>query len=94
WIKENSPENLIVYTMSVPQIQYYAERTTLSYGGGSEAFDKIIADGKPAYFVLSVFEGHPDWVGNYLATNPALETVRVYNDQNSSPVLIIFGLKN
>ena len=94
WIKENSPPELTVYTMSVPQIHYYTERTTLSYGGGSEAFDKIIADGKPAYFVLSIFESHPEWVGNYLATNPALETVRVYNDQNGSPVLIIFGLKN
>src|SRR3989338_2464385 len=94
WIKENSPENLIVYTMSVPQIQYYSELTTLSYGGGSEAFDKIIQSGKPAYFVISIFEGHPDWVEQYLSENSNLKIVRVYNDQVGNPVLIIYGLKS
>ncbi|MEK6923186.1 MAG: hypothetical protein AABW84_00610, partial [Nanoarchaeota archaeon] len=94
WIKENSPENLIIYTMSVPQIQYYAERATLSYAGGAGEFDKIIASGEPAYFIMSIFEGHPDWVVQYLNENSNLEIVRVYNDQVGNPVLVIYGLKS
>jgi 4-amino-4-deoxy-L-arabinose transferase-like glycosyltransferase len=93
WINENTPDNSVIYTMSVPQIEYYAERKTLSYGGTAEDFDKIISAGGNSYFMISAFEGHPNWVADYLSSNTNLELLQTYTDENQKPVLMLYKIK-
>ena len=93
WLNENTPKDSVIYTMSIPQIEYYAERKTLSYGGTAEDFNKIISAGGNSYFMISAFEGHPDWVVDYLSKNTNLELLRTYEDENQQLVLILYKIK-
>jgi len=69
WIKENSNKEDIILTASGPQTTYYSKRGTIGYGN-KEVILKKIEELKPRYAVLSIFEGHPEWVQPYIQDNP------------------------
>jgi hypothetical protein len=64
WIKANSDLSSIIVTRSVPQTTYYAERQVFDVptSDNQTDFEKMIADSKPDYLELSLFESYPDWL--------------------------------
>ncbi len=93
WIKENSNTTAIVFSASVPQTTYYAERETYNFlteDINQSYFEQKMYDLKPTFLVLSVFEPHSQWIYTYPEKHPnLLIPVKAYN-QNDQPVLIVY----
>ncbi len=106
WIKENSEEGDMIITNSFPQISYYSERKVAAFGScynnpeshlppcSEQEFYEFVDDVKPRFLVWSVFQGHEEWVLNYIQENDNLWTpIRAYQ-QGDKPVLIIYKVDN
>lgn len=102
WIKQNSNLGDMVITNSFPQISYYSERKVATFGDcynspeahkpacTKDEFDAFVKDVKPRFMILSIFEGHEDWMLNYpMKHNNTWTPVQAYQ-QNNQPVLIIY----
>lgn len=70
WIKEHSDAADTVVASSVPQITYYAERSTFKYPNREGDFDNLLRRRRPKYMVLSVWERSPKWVYGWPDGNP------------------------
>jgi 4-amino-4-deoxy-L-arabinose transferase-like glycosyltransferase len=102
WIKDNSNANDLVVSASLPQTEYYSERSTypfdLSYRrdipkANQSEFDNFIRTKRPKYLILSAFEYHEQWQYDYPQNHSNIMTpVKVYN-QNNQPVLVIYQFK-
>ena len=94
WIKENSDEKDVVFTMSAPQTIYYAERKVYRFSRLNQTeFGLLIEEHKPKFFIVSIFEKHPDWAYTYPQEhNDTLVPVQAYQ-QNGQPVLVIYEFK-
>jgi 4-amino-4-deoxy-L-arabinose transferase-like glycosyltransferase len=96
WIKENSNKNDIIFSKSVTQMTYYAQRQVLGFGGNETEFKESVKKYKPKYIVFSIFEPHgntlsyPDKFKNYL------EPVKVYfaDKEQKQTVLVIYKFSN
>jgi 4-amino-4-deoxy-L-arabinose transferase-like glycosyltransferase len=97
WIKQNSNPGDIIFSASVPQLTYYAERPTYNFVSPNiniSNFEKEVSLLKPKYLVLSIYEPHADWAYAYPAQhNDTLVPVQGYQ-QNNQPVLVIYQFKN
>jgi len=95
WMKQNSEPTDIIISESRPQITYYSERTTygLSQLGPNEtAFEENLSRIKPKYLMLSVFEGHEQWMYAYPQNhNSTMTPVQAYY-QAEKPVVVIYQL--
>jgi len=98
WMKENSVPGDIVLSRSRTQHTYYTERETFSYNllDGPDELDAYIGENKPKFFVVSVFERHPEWTNLWVDENQGrLQPVKVYfaDAQQTNAVLIVYEIK-
>lgn len=93
WLKENSKASDIIFSASVPQHTYYAEREVYNFvhpGVNESEFEEKINELKPNFLVLSIFEPHAQWTYEYPQKHPdLLIPVKVY-EKNQQPVLIVY----
>jgi hypothetical protein len=97
WLKENSNPDDVIFSRSLPQIAYYSQRRTYSFGStgtnysSEEGIDQLVAMYGPRYVMVSIFEPHPqflsDWVQHHQEN---LTVVQAYTDSSQQPVLIIY----
>ena len=93
WLKENTLESSVIFTRSRPQIYYYSERKVYGILESKEEFETQLEEIKPNYLMISVFEGHPEWVYSYPSEhNNTFTPVKVYS-QGEQPVLVIYEIK-
>ncbi len=94
WIKENSEKSAIIFSASVPQHTYYAEREVYNYvhpGVNETEFEEKVNKLKPDFLVLSIFEPHAQWVYEYPQNHQdMLIPVKSYMQQNNQPSLIVY----
>jgi len=108
FIKLNSESGDVVYCESQPQMQYYGERSVYRYGEyieekdireflTEEEFLNRIKEQKPKYMVVSIFDGHPDWIYEFIQKRTDLiEPVKVWfsDPEKTKMMLIVFKFKN
>src|SRR3989344_5273844 len=58
WIKENSNPDDIIFSKSLTQVTYYAQRQVFGFGGNETEFKNDVKKYKPKYIVFSIFEPH------------------------------------
>lgn len=93
WIKANSQEGDIIFSASVPQHVYYAEREVHNYihqGVTQEEFEEKVQELKPTFLVVSIFEPHSQWIYEYPQTHTELLTPVQAYQQGEQPLLIIY----
>lgn len=96
WFKQNTNPNEVVLSTSTPQMAYYSERETISYGGMSiEEFENFLAERNVRYLMVSIFEGNPPWLQEWLDTNTnSTKIVPVEGYQmNGQTVAIIYTVR-
>jgi 4-amino-4-deoxy-L-arabinose transferase-like glycosyltransferase len=93
WMKANSNSSAVIISSSVPQTTYYAERATFVIPANQSDFEKLIADKKPTFLVLS-YEPSPQWAYSYPQNHTDI-LVPVEGYPAGGPyVLIIYRFKN
>ena len=94
WFNENVPADEIVLSTSTPQIAYYSERETITYSSMSlEEFEDFLSNHKSQYLLVSVFEGNPPWLIDWINTNKdRLTPLQAYN-LNGQTAAIIYLVK-
>ena len=88
FIKENSKTGDIVISNSIPQMQYYTDRSVYYIEDANEV-DKL----KPKFYVISIYEKSADSYYEYPEKNKEkLKVVQVYflDEQQTRPSLIIY----
>jgi len=103
WIKQNSNITDIVISNSLPQIEYYSERSTYPFDLGKtgdkyhatkEEFEKFVVDKKPKFIIISGYESQEDWVSGYMQNNSEkLIPVKTYK-QGEQFILVIYEFKH
>jgi len=97
WIKENSNKDDIIFSKSVTQMTYYAQRQVLGFGGNETQFKEEVKKYKPKYLVLSIFEPHNEVIYNYPNEfKNSLEPVKTYflDKEQKQLALAIYKFKN
>lgn len=92
WMKENSNTSALIVSQSIPQIQYYSERSTYAVdqlGNDSSSFHNKTLELKPTFLMLSVFENHQSWMYQF-PQQYHLVPAKVLADDNNQPVVIIY----
>ncbi len=95
-IKDDAVVGDSVRSRSKTQNTYYSERFTKSYNdfGDQYEMDKWILENTPKYFVVSVFEPHPEWTQKWVDENIGkLEVKQVYSLDGTNPSLVIYEIK-
>jgi hypothetical protein len=94
WLKENSNPNDIIFTASVPQTTYYAEREAYNFVApqmNETNFEQEIKKLKPSFLVLSAYEPHAEWAYTYPEShNSTLTAVKIFPENSNQPTLIIY----
>jgi len=93
WMKDRSSPDDLILNSGVPQNTYYSERNTTFYPESEADFDKFIADYKPRFMVISVFERSPDWTYDWPDKNQGrVVPVQAYyaDVERQQPLLIIY----
>ena len=103
WIKENSNPQDAIVSASLTQHRYYAERNVIDFyvNGSNEnesAFDAKVAEYKPRYVIISIFEPvfTPKWAYTWPERhNDTVKPVQAYYDpQNKQqPLLSVYQFK-
>lgn len=94
WLNENSDSLDIIVTGSPFHVQYYAQRKTFNFPKTKEEFEiNISQNPKIKFFMVSLFERHPEWAYTY-AQDKNLTAVYVdFADKaQQQPILIIYEL--
>jgi len=93
WLKEYSEIYGIgvVATKSQPQIKYYSGLNTINLPSTEEEFEELITN-ETKYFMLSIYETHPEWSYNYPNKNN-LTAIQAYLTEDNQPLLVIYELK-
>jgi len=97
WIKENSNEEDIVMSKSVPQTTYYSERETYGVVSQKDRLKNQIKELKPKYIIISIFEIHPpELLQTIDEIKDHLQIVNAYfmDAEGKQPVLIVYGFKD
>ena len=98
WVKENSnPEDKLA-SISYTQSTYYSERNVTSYSLFKDAneFNEFVNREKIRYLQVSLFEPHPNWIGEWINQNQnRLIPVKVYyaDQQGTQASLVIYEIK-
>jgi hypothetical protein len=95
WLKENMIKGEKTFSISYPQIVAYSENIIFNCDGfkSEEAFKECIDEEKPQYFMVSVFENHPDYIHSWINENVnKLSVVQAYfaDAEKKQPVLILY----
>ncbi|RMH17857.1 MAG: hypothetical protein D6696_14550 [Acidobacteria bacterium] len=91
WIAEHSAPEDAVMTMSVPQMTYYAERRSYAVPDSEAAFAAALAELRPKYVVMSVFEQHPQWTFEVEPETHGLRPVRYVPPDE--PLLVVYEVE-
>ena len=96
WIKENSNKDDIIFSKSVTQTTYYAQRRVLGFGGNETQFKEEVKKYKPKYIVFSIFEPHGKTLEFPEKFKNSLEPVKAYlaPNEKDKAVLMIYRFKN
>ena len=96
WIKENSNPDDIIFSKSLTQVTYYAQRQVFGFGGNETEFKNDVKKYKPKYIVFSIFEPHGITLTYPEKFKDSLEPVKAYyaGDDNTKYVLVIYKFKN
>jgi len=93
WLKENSAENAIIISQSLPQVTYYAEREAYTIANSTEnmviQFNRL----KPSFFIDSLYEPVENHVHEFPKKyETKLIPINVYylDPQKQQPSLIIY----
>jgi len=93
FMKQNSNPDAIIFSVSIPQTSYYAERKTLDVPVNESDFEENITKLKPAFFEISGYEQYPQWAFDYPQRhNQTLIPVKVYN-RGENPILVVYAFK-
>lgn len=99
WMKENSVERDIIFSISKPQTAYYSERKVMSYSllNNEDEFTDYIMRNNPRWLTVSVYEPHPEWIFSWIAHNN--ETIfpaaaYFFDEDKTKPALIIYGFND
>ncbi|HEY1372539.1 MAG TPA: glycosyltransferase family 39 protein [Candidatus Binatia bacterium] len=95
WIKAHSQPGDYVVTSSVPQNTYYSERASYSIPKRPEVFERMMAEQKPKYLVLSLWEESPSWAYRWPAANPGkakAAAVFFFAADRKRPAAIVYAL--
>jgi 4-amino-4-deoxy-L-arabinose transferase-like glycosyltransferase len=92
WIKENTNPNESVMSSAITEITYYSERKTFGHLQNLTAEIEKIKETNATYFVISNWEGDPEWVYPYLSSNqtqfvPVYQSVSQYNSNKMFAVV-------
>ncbi len=94
WLKENtSPEDIII-SKSWPQTKYYSERRVIRLPDTKEEFENLSSSNSDIkYFIVSIFETHPEWSYSYPSENN-LTPIKGYfaDSQQQQASLVIYRL--
>jgi 4-amino-4-deoxy-L-arabinose transferase-like glycosyltransferase len=94
WIKANSQSTDKIFTVSIPQTTYYAEREAYSAAVSADSnqsyFEEQVKKLKPTFLVLSLFESYAPWTYSYPQNHTSLLTPVKGYGQDNNPVLIIY----
>jgi len=96
WIKEQSRSQDAVVTSSVPQNTYYAERGSYAFPKQPGDFDGLLAQRRPKFLVLSVWERSPQWAYDWPERHPEMAEVAVtfFLDQaQKRPAAVVYSLR-
>ncbi len=88
WMKENSKPGEVIISNSIPQMQYYSDRSTYYVETKEEVLNL-----KPKFYVVSMYERSADAFYKYPDENKdSLKVSRVYfqDQQQQNPSLIIY----
>lgn len=91
WI-DNNLEDSIIATRSQPQTKYYSGMNVIGIPPTEEEFEEWRKEFNPKYFMVSVFESHPQWSLSYGERNN-LSVVQAYVTPDNQPILVIYKLK-
>ncbi|HKA33378.1 MAG TPA: glycosyltransferase family 39 protein [Candidatus Binatia bacterium] len=97
WIKAHSQPGDSVLTSSVPQNTYYSERRSYAIPNEQEEFERMLAQRKPRYLVLSLWEQSPAWAYRWPAANPGKAGavgVFFFDEERKRPAAIVYSLKD
>lgn len=106
WIKENSAMSEVIFSISKPQTAYYSERKVMSYSivNNSAQMDDYVRQNWPRYITVSLFEPHPEWIGEWIMlhseltndTYPIIVTPMAgwfFDDAQQQPSLLIYDVR-
>ncbi len=95
WIKENSePENLII-SSSAYQVMYYSKRKSILFPLTKEEYENDTLSKNPKYFMISIFEGSPDWVNSYPQENNYTVSYIIFMDpEKTKPMVIVYEINS
>lgn len=91
WMSDNLEESIIV-TRSQPQVKYYSGMNVIGIPPTEEEFEEWRQKYNPKYFMISVFESHPQWSYDY-PNKHNLSVVQAYVTLDNQPILVIYELK-
>src|SRR5262249_555079 len=97
WIKAHSQPGDSVLTSSVPQNTYYSERRSYAIPNEQEEFERMLAQRKPRYLVLSLGEQSAAWAYGWPAANPGKAGavgVFFFDEERKRPAAIVYSLKD
>ena len=96
WLKENTNPNDIIFSKSVTQTTYYAQRQVLGFGENETQFKEEVNKYKPKYIVFSIFEPHGKTLEFPEKFKNSLEPVKAYlaPNEKDKAVLMIYKFKN
>jgi len=93
WLKANSVPGDVIISHS-RQHNYYTERSVYSLTAYEKEFEEQFLPLNPKYFVVSVFEKHPEWAHTYAQRhNETMQPVKVYT-LKEQPSLVIYEFLN
>jgi hypothetical protein len=72
WIRENIPVGANISSSAITELTYYGRHAVYSFKENLSAQLEFTSKQKPAYAVLTNWEGAPDWVFPYFTSNQTL----------------------
>ena len=101
WMKANSNKTDGIFSVSLTQTIYYSERNVTTYSiipqfTNYTQFDAMVLADKPRYIEWSVFETHPDWVGEWIVKHYeekkdiSVVYAKFADAENTQPILAVF----
>ncbi len=61
WLRENTNSSDVLISSSAYQVQYYSRRESFRFTTTLEELEKIIIEKHPKYYMISKFEGNPEY---------------------------------
>lgn len=94
WLKEYSEVygEGIVATKSQPQIKYYSGLDTINLPPTEAEYEELSTN-ETQYFILSIFENHPEWSYTY-PERKNMVPIQAYFTEKNEPLLVIYQVND